>query len=178
MRIVPQALFIMEIIQEALANIGFNWQVALANFVNFLIIFWLLKRFAFGPIQEKIEERNQRIADGLKDAQEAQKKLAEAQEVYEQKLVEAKKEAHVILDAAQKEKGMILEYAHSEAEKKTADMIAHTEGVCAQREEDSKDEFKKYAAELSISIAEKIVGESLDEKKAKEVVDKTLKNHA
>jgi F0F1-type ATP synthase membrane subunit b/b' len=39
-----------------LGKIGFDWQVALANLVNFLIIFWILKKFAFKPVREILQK--------------------------------------------------------------------------------------------------------------------------
>lgn len=168
----------MEVIQEALSNIGFNWQVALANFVNFLIIFWLLKRFAFKPIQQKIEERNKIIADGVAQAKQAEEKLAQAQSAYEDKITEAKREAHIILESAAKEKELVLLYAHEQAEKKGAELIQRAQEVILREEKVMKKEFNKYATELSISIAEKLIGDSLDATRSEKLTQEILKKHA
>ncbi len=168
----------MEVIQEALSNIGFNWQVALANFVNFLIIFWLLKRFAFKPIQQKIEERNKIIADGVAKAKQAEEKLAQAQSAYEDKITEAKREAYIILESAAKEKELVLLYAHEQAEKKGVELIQRAQESIAREEKVMKKEFNKYATELSVSIAEKLIGDSLDATRSEKLTQEILKKHA
>ena len=63
---------------EILGKIGFEWQVALANLINFLIIFFILKKFAFEPIGKMIRERREKIEKGITDAQKAEKDLANA----------------------------------------------------------------------------------------------------
>jgi len=44
-------------IGQILSNLGFDWQIAFANLINFLIILWLLKRYAFTPIKNTLETR-------------------------------------------------------------------------------------------------------------------------
>lgn len=162
----------MDQIIEALGNIGFDWKVALANFVNFLIIFWILKRFAFKPMQDRIEERNKLIADGVDHAKRAEEQLKSAKEEYEAQITEAKKEAHSIIALAQEEKKNIIEKAGSEATEKAEEIVKRAEERMEAEMNQLKIEFKKYAAELSIQTAEKIVGETLDQKQAEEVVKK------
>lgn len=93
----------MEGLLAILGKVGFDWQVALANFVNFLIIFFILKKFAFKPIGKIIEERNQKIEKGLKDATEYEKLLQEAKASYEEALQKAKTEADSILKQSKKD---------------------------------------------------------------------------
>ena len=52
-------------IYEILGKIGFDWQVALASLVNFLIILFVLKKFAFKPIKKLIQERQNKINEGI-----------------------------------------------------------------------------------------------------------------
>ena len=67
-------------ILEILGNIGFDWRIAFANLVNFLIIFYLLKRYAFGPIGRILDERRRKIEEGLEHAREAETNLMMAKE--------------------------------------------------------------------------------------------------
>ena len=165
----------MDQIIEALGNIGFNWQVALANFVNFLIIFWILKKFAFGPMQKKIDERNEIIAGGVDNAKKAEEQLKNAEANYEKQITQAKKDAHSIIAIAQEEKKSIVEKAGSEAEERAAEIVARAEERMESEMQQMKTEFRKYAAELSIQSAERIIGDSLDKTKADDVVKQNLK---
>ena len=64
---------------EILGKIGFDWQVALANLINFFIVFLLLKKFFFKKIKETIRERRNKIEKGLEDAEKAAESLKSAE---------------------------------------------------------------------------------------------------
>jgi len=150
----------MDQILEALNNIGFNWKVALANFVNFLIIFYILKRFAWKPIREKIDERNREIEKGLKNAEEAEKKLSNAREEYEEIILKAKKDAHKVIAVAEEEKEKIISLATDKAEKKAEEIVKQAEDRMNSEMNKMKKDFQKYAAEISVMGAKKIIKES------------------
>jgi F-type H+-transporting ATPase subunit b len=92
----------MQEILNILGSVGFNWHVALANFVNFLIILFLLNKFFFGKIGKTLSERHKVIEHGLNQAREAEIKLANAEE-----------EKHTIVRAAHKEKDTIVASAEA-----------------------------------------------------------------
>ena len=94
----------MQEILNILGSVGFNWHVALANFVNFLIILFLLNRFFFGKIGKTLSERHKIIEHGLNQAREA-----------EIKLTHADKEKHAIVKSAHKEKDSIIANAEVRA---------------------------------------------------------------
>ncbi len=82
----------MSEILNILSSVGFNWHVALANFVNFLIILYLLKVFFFKKIGTVIDERHAIIERGLNQARDAEKALQEATDEKNAMLKEARKE--------------------------------------------------------------------------------------
>jgi F-type H+-transporting ATPase subunit b len=92
----------MSEILNILGSVGFNWHVALANFVNFLIILFLLNKFFFKKIGKILDERHNVIEHGLNQAREAELKLASAEE-----------EKHTIIKSAHKEKETIVAHAES-----------------------------------------------------------------
>jgi F-type H+-transporting ATPase subunit b len=127
----------MEGLLEILGKIGFDWQVALANLVNFLIIFFVLKKFAFKPIGKIIKERQEKIQKGLDDAKQAESALSVANSTKEEIIKEAKDEARkivtngevlgksIVKDAEAKallEKENILKQARIDAEKEKQNM--------------------------------------------------------
>ena len=76
-------------IAQLSANLGFDWRVALANLANFLIIVWILKRFAFKPIKAIIEKRENTIKEGLDKAKEAEERLKEVDIINKGKIKDA-----------------------------------------------------------------------------------------
>lgn len=102
-------------VMKILGNLGFDWPVALANFLNFLIIFFLLKKFAFGPIKKVIAERQARIAEGLENAQKADTALMMADEKKKEITADARLEANKILAEAKRQAITIVTKAKEEA---------------------------------------------------------------
>jgi F-type H+-transporting ATPase subunit b len=70
----------MELISNALSKLGFDWQIALANLVNFVIVYFLLKKVVFDKIHQAIKERQKKIAEGLSASDESEKLKQEAEE--------------------------------------------------------------------------------------------------
>ncbi len=90
----------MQEILTILSSVGFNWHVALANFVNFLIILFLLNKFFFKKIGATIDTRHAIIEEGIRKAHEAKTKLEQAEEEKKSILISARKERDtIVLDA-------------------------------------------------------------------------------
>jgi F-type H+-transporting ATPase subunit b len=83
----------MDFINNVLHSIGFNWHVALANFINFLIILFLLNKYFFRKVLARVNEREKLIREGVENARLAEKNLEIASEEAEQIILNSKKEA-------------------------------------------------------------------------------------
>lgn len=64
------------------------WVTPLAQVANFLLLIWLLNRFLYGPIVRVMDQRQQRVTAGLRDAEEREKAAAESQTEFERKSTE------------------------------------------------------------------------------------------
>lgn len=118
----------MHQILSILGSIGFNWHVALANFINFLIILYLLNRFFFKKLGNIIQERKETIERGLRQASEAEKALSNAEE-----------EKHILLSMAEKEGHNIIKEATRQAETMSTSIKEKTEKEVASRLEALKE---------------------------------------
>jgi F-type H+-transporting ATPase subunit b len=134
----------MSEILNILGSVGFNWHVALANFINFLIILFLLNKFFFGKIGKAIEKRHAIIERGLSQASDAEKHLLHAEEEKKNIVNSAHKDAHDIIVTAE---------AHA---------IARAEGIFKQAEEEAQirlgrlsDKEKKIEAKVEKEWSEK-----------------------
>ncbi|MDO8600864.1 MAG: F0F1 ATP synthase subunit B [bacterium] len=99
---------------------GINWKLLLAQAVNFFILFWILKRFVYGPVLNMLEKRRKEIKEGLEAAEASQKRLAEADIEKQAILTKANQESLGIVSqseikAKEREKE-ILEETHKKAE--------------------------------------------------------------
>ena len=121
---------------EILQKIGFDWQVALANLVNFLIILFLLKKFAFKPIGKLIKDRQDKINEGLQKTKEAEARLAEVDAIGISRLKETD----------QKSAAMMVE-AQARAKKLEESLMKKAEGRQQQALEQAREQHKKAQEE-------------------------------
>jgi F-type H+-transporting ATPase subunit b len=120
-----------------LSKIGFDLEVAIANLVNFLLIFIVFKLFFYKPIMKTLEERKVKIAKGLRDAEEAVRQLEEAEAARKEILVEAKKDADSIRAEAQ-------EYAHSMKET----TVLETKDIALQMKQDARKDIEQERVKM------------------------------
>ena len=147
----------MQEILNILGSVGFNWHVALANFVNFLIILFLLNVFFFKTIGKTLAERKRVIEHGLTQAKEAEIKLAHADE-----------EKDTILKAAYKQKDIIVAQAETHAqerivvlENKAQEEIDHRMKKLSSDEETLKDRVEKAFGEKAPALVAALYAKTL-----------------
>lgn len=140
-----------------LAKIGFDIEVALANFINFLIIFLLFKIFLFKPIQKIIDKRKEEINLSLQQASQAQVSLNSAKEESEQLIKEARQKANTILVEAKSHADEITSKSVDEAKNIVSQMRDRAEKDIAQEKTAMKEEVEKEMTHLVSSLAEKVV---------------------
>lgn len=138
----------MSEILNILGSVGFNWHVALANFINFLIILFLLNKFFFGKIGKTIETRHEIIERGLTNASDAEKALANAEEEKKQIVKEARNEGHAIVEEAKGSAEALAETIKKEAEKEADAKLADIAKKEANLKESVEKEFALRAPEL------------------------------
>ncbi|WP_135557546.1 F0F1 ATP synthase subunit B [Paenibacillus cymbidii] len=154
---------------------GFHWETTVIAIIAFLLLLWLLSKYAFGPLFGIMEQRRQLIEDQIgtaeRNRQEAQALLAEQQ----QAIQNARKDAHEILEQARKTSG-------KQADELIAAAKAETVRLKEEALRDIETEKNKAVAALrsqvsamSVLIASKIIEKQVDEKAQQELVEKYLK---
>ncbi len=152
-------------------GLGINLGYLLVQVFNFLIIFVILAAWMYKPLLNMMQTRRETIARGLEDARIA----SEARE-------NAEKEAEEILAKAQQDAGKIVREATERGEQVRVEIkeAAETEIVklredatvdAQQEKEKVLGDLRGQVAALSIAAAQKVIGESLDEKRQRALID-------
>ncbi|MEZ4978095.1 MAG: F0F1 ATP synthase subunit B [Chitinophagales bacterium] len=132
--------------------------------VAFLLLLFLLKKFAWKPILSSLEERNTSIEDALAQAEKARKEIADLSARNEEILKEAKEERNNILREANKVKEQIVAEAKEKAQADAAKiMLEAKEDIEVQKKAVMAD-MKNAAASLAVEIAEKVLTRELNAK--------------
>ncbi len=145
---------------------------------NFVLLLVLLYQFAFKPLNKVLDERRQRIEQGLKDAEEARQQRDRAAEEHRKELNEARREAAEIIARAQKvadeSAAQLVATARAESDRIVERGRSEVEG----EKDRAIAEIRAGVADLAIRAAGKVVGESLDGKRQRALVEQFLSEAA
>lgn len=159
---------------EALGNLGIDWKLFVAQGVNFLVLLFVLRRYAYRPMLEFLEKRSDRIEQGLKDAEAAQVKLTEMEAQEKKVLAGARDEARAIISAAEvsAKKRDALRLSETEAQAKRF----LDEAVIKIEEEKQRMllEVKQEIAEVVTLSVEKILREKVSTDKDGMLIEKMI----
>ncbi len=125
---------------------GLQPQIILAQAVNFLVVAYVLWRFAIKPVVATVDERQARIAEGLQNAEEMKLRLEEAEKEKENTLRDASVEAQRIVKEAQEQAKAKVDLSVDEARRATEDIMRRAEESI---EADRKKMFEETRAEIA-----------------------------
>jgi len=159
---------------EILAKLGVDWKLLIAQIINFVILLFILRHFAYKPILRVLEDRREKIDKGLKDAEEATKKLLEAEKKEKAVLDEARYQAEQIISKSEETAKKNKEDIMASADEKAKKIMATAEKKIEEEKDKMIMEAKKELAKLVISATEKIIDEKVDVEKDKELINKAV----
>ncbi len=148
----------------------FFWQALIL-----LVLLFLLKKFAWKPILDSLNNREEGIKNALESAEEARKEMQNLQADNERILNEARAERDTLLKEARQIKESIISEAKSEAQTEADKIVVQAQATIESEKKAAITELKNQVAGLSVEIAEKIVRKNLSDKdKQLELVESML----
>jgi len=145
--------------------------------VIFSILLYVLRKFAWNPINNAVKNREDSIRSALKAADKAKKEMEKLQQENERIMKQARDERDVIMKEARDVKEKIISEAKDKADSEAKKLIELARLNIQNEKASAIAEIKEQVAKLSVEIAEKILREKLkDRKEGKELVDKLLKD--
>ena len=155
---------------------GINGGFLIAQIINFVIIFGLLGAMIWKPLINVLEERRERIAKGLEDARVAAEARQNAEVEADKIHAEARAEAQKILSDARARAEEVAKDVHKQAE---ADGDTYRADARAKAEDERNAmlaDMRGQVVSLAIAAANKLIGESMDEKKQTALVNDFFAN--
>ena len=150
----------------------FFWQT-----IIFVILIFLLKKFAWSPILKAVNDREQGIKDALDSAEVAKKEMQSLQADNEKIMKEARAERDSLLKEARGLKNSMISQAKDEAKSEAQKIIESANEAILNEKNAAVSDIKKQVASLSIEIAEKLLKEKLsDDNKQMKIVEDLIKD--
>jgi F-type H+-transporting ATPase subunit b len=136
----------------------------------FLLLVFLLGKFAWKPVLGAIKERERSIDDALEAAKKAKEEMARLTNENEALLKQARAERDVILKEAKQLKDQIVSDAKASAQTEGAKLIEKAKQEIDSQKAAALAEVKNQVAELSLQIAEKVLNKQLEDQKKQEAL--------
>jgi len=150
-------------------NINLTLIGQMLAFVAFVVF---CMKYVWPPILAAMQEREQKIADGLAAADKASHDLELAKEKAVERLREAKEEAAGIVDSANRRANQIIEEAKTAAVQEADRVKAAAQAEIEQEANRAREQLRSQVAALSLAGAEQVLGASIDEKAHSDLLDK------
>src|SRR5256714_13164022 len=168
---------ILDQARETAEQFGWEPKLFLSQVISFIIVALLLKRFAYKPILAVLEERRQRIAEGLLNAEKIKQQLAEAEQRYQEILAKGNSEAQKMIDEARASSAVIAERKQQEAIAAAEQILAKAREASVLEHERTMSQLKRELGRLVVETTAKVTGKVLtpdDQRRLQEEAARTL----
>jgi F-type H+-transporting ATPase subunit b len=171
-------LFAADSSGSGLSALGVDGKAFLIQLITFVLVFFVLKRYAFGPILRILHERRETIEGGVKLGEQMRKEKAALEAQVEELLHKARQDADGIIAGAQDSGRQAIREAEEKAREKAAGILEAAEGRIEQDTTRARKQLEKELVGLISDATEAIIGEKVDAKKDSALIDRALKERA
>ena len=144
--------------QQIAETFGWNPSLFISQVISFCLVAFLLYRFAYKPIQTVLEERRQKIAESLANAERIKQELATAQAKAQELLTQASVQANKTIEEARAAAAAISAQESQKAVATAADIIAKARQANEAELARMKAELRKEVGRLVVSTSAKVTG--------------------
>ena len=142
--------------------------------IAFAITFFVLKRYAFGPIQKTIDERRARILASVEEADRAREEARALLEQHRALIGQAKGEAAEILADARKVADAQIERVKQESEADRQRRLEETRRQIESETKRSLDQIRSEIADLTLEATSRVTGKVLDAEDQRRLIDEAI----
>jgi len=138
---------------------------------TFLVFIWVTMKFVWPPLIKAMEDRRQKIAEGLAQSEEAEQALDRARADAEEVIREARRKAGEILEQANQRGNQMVEQAKQEAITERDRQVSAAEAEIRQAANQAREELRERLSELAISGASRVIEKEIDSGKHRQMLD-------
>lgn len=156
------------------AALGISGQAFVIQLLTFLVVFLILKKWAFGPIIKLLNNRREVIENGVTLGEKMRAEEAKLEDMVAQKLHETRRAADKLLADADTEAKQKIQAAEDMARKRADGIIKDAAEQTKHAVERERKKLEQEAISLVSEVSEAVIGEKVDAKKDAAIIDKAL----
>jgi F-type H+-transporting ATPase subunit b len=165
-------------LRDTADTFGWNPWIFLSQVISFAIVAFLLNRFAYKRILAVLEERRQRIEEGLLNAEKIKKQLAEAEQRRADILAKANAEAQKMIDEVRESSARLAEQKQQEAIAAAEQIIAKAREASAIEHDRTMESLKRELGRLVVDTTAKVTGKVLTSEDQRRLQEETARQIA
>jgi F-type H+-transporting ATPase subunit b len=142
--------------------------------IAFGLTFFLLRRFAFGPVQRIIDQRRDRIREALDEADKARQESRQLRELTLEEREEAKAQREQILEETRRQAQALFEQARKKADEDLHERLEKNQQELEAENRRIQEQIRRDVVELTLLAAEKVTGKALDADDQRRLIDETI----
>jgi F-type H+-transporting ATPase subunit b len=154
--------------------LGINLPGLLAQLIGFALLLVIMRMVAYKPILGMMDQRSQRIREGLEAAEKMREEAKQADVTVQKRLEEARQEGQGLIGQAQQISNRIQEEARQQAQAEGESLLARARNEIALERDEAIAQIRREFADLTIAAAEKVIGQSLDKKAHERLIEEVL----
>lgn len=163
----------MDSLKSTLDGFGVTWPLFLSNCISFIIVCFLLNKFAYKPIVTVLEARREKIAEGLRNAERIKAELADAEKKKADILAEANAEAQRMIEEARASAAAVAEKKTQQAVAEAAQIVAKAREATQLEHERMLTDLKREVGHLVVSTTTKVTGKILTPEDQRRINEET-----
>lgn len=159
---------------EGIAALGFSLPALVSNLINFTILLIVLRLFLYKPVLRLLDERKQRIQEGMERAEQAATQASASEHEAREAIEQAQREARELVTQAQASAAQLREQLEERARTDAEQIVARAREEVQVERDQAIEQLRREFAELTITAAERVTRQSLDRAAHQRLIDEVL----
>jgi F-type H+-transporting ATPase subunit b len=164
----------MPIIFLGIDALGFNLPALIAQIINFALLLIIFRLLLYKPLLKMLDERKQRIQEGLDASDEAKRRLSETEQEVAKEIDKARQEGQGLISQAQQISARLQEESRLAARTEAEQLLERARGEIQLERDSAIAALRQEFAGLTITAAERVIREELDENKHRRLIEEVL----
>jgi len=154
--------------------LGFNLPALVAQLINFTLLLVIFRLLLYKPLLNMLDQRKQRIEEGLQASDEAKRRLAETESEVAKELDRARQEGQAQIQQAQQAANRLREEETQRARAEAEQLIERARGEIALERDAAIAELRREFAGLAVTAAERVIKKEIDAGTHRQLIDEVL----
>jgi F-type H+-transporting ATPase subunit b len=165
-------------VSDIAQQFGVDWWKFLSQVISFTLVAFVLYKYAYDPILNVLAERRHKIEEGLRNAEETKKQLANAQQQATELLAKAGTDAQKVIDDAKAAAKTIIDRESARATAEAEQIIAKAHEATVREHQKMLGDLKREVARLVLNTTSKVTGKVLNDEDQKRLSEEATKELA